>query len=125
MRVVSVMYVAPSYDASFYHQMPASPQQAGASSACDKIVERVDFRHEPEKGKESMTRLRVGIIGTGRKKERPDAMGFAMAYAHADAYQALSDQCELVACADIVQENAEAFARATGIPQEGIFTDYK
>lgn len=72
-----------------------------------------------------MTRLRVGIIGTGRKKERPDAMGFAMAYAHADAYQSLSDQCELVACADIVPENAEAFARATGIPPEGVFTDYK
>ncbi len=72
-----------------------------------------------------MTRLRVGIIGTGRKKVRPDAMGFAMAYAHAQAYQGLPDQCELVACADIVQENATAFAQAMGIPQEGIFTDYK
>ncbi len=72
-----------------------------------------------------MARLRVGLIGTGRKKERPDATGFAMAYAHADAYRALADQCELVACADIVPENAEAFAHANGIPQEGIFTDYK
>src|SRR5690349_20031174 len=72
-----------------------------------------------------MARLRVGLIGTGRKKERPDATGFAMAYAHADAYRTLADQCELVACADIVPENSEAFARANGIPQEGIFTDYK
>jgi len=72
-----------------------------------------------------MARLRVGIIGTGKKKERPDAFGFAMAYAHADAYQALPDHCELVACADIVRENAAAFANANGIPESGIFTDYK
>lgn len=72
-----------------------------------------------------MSRLRVGVIGTGRKKARPDAMGYAMAYEHADAYQALSEQCELVACADIVKENAEAFALANGIPTDGVFTDYK
>jgi predicted dehydrogenase len=41
-------------------------------------------------------------------------MGYAMAYQHADAYQALPDDCELVACADIVKENAEAFAQAYG-----------
>ncbi len=71
-----------------------------------------------------MARLRVGVIGTGRKKERPDLKGFFMAYAHAAGYQALSDRCEVVACADIVRENAEAFAGATGIPEDGVYTDY-
>ena len=72
-----------------------------------------------------MARLRVGIIGTGRKKERPDLTGFFMAYNHAAGYQALAETCELVACADIVRENADAFAAATGIPADGIFTDYR
>lgn len=72
-----------------------------------------------------MSRLRVGFIGTGRKKERRDAQGFYMAYEHAAAYLALPDSCELVACADIVRENAEAFAHANGIPGDGVFTDYK
>jgi len=71
-----------------------------------------------------MARLRVGIIGTGRRKERPDAMGYAMAYSHADGYRLLDDTCELVACADIVRENAEAFAHSYGIAPEGVFTDY-
>src|SRR2546421_6726498 len=72
-----------------------------------------------------MPRLRVGIIGTGRRKERADARGYGMAYYHAAAYQALPDACELVACADIVGENAEAFAAAMGISREGVFTDYR
>jgi predicted dehydrogenase len=37
----------------------------------------------------------------------------------------LPDACELVACADIVRENAEAFAHTTGIPADGVFTDYR
>src|SRR5438477_6462505 len=78
-----------------------------------------------ERGEGCMARLRVGIIGTGRKKEKPDVLGFAMAYRHAAGYQALRDTCTLVACADIVRENAEAFATATGIPPEGVFTDYR
>jgi len=72
-----------------------------------------------------MARLRVGVIGTGRKKERPDLTGFFMAYQHAAGYRALGEQCELVACADIVRENAEAFAAAADIPASGIFTDYR
>jgi predicted dehydrogenase len=48
-----------------------------------------------------------------------------MAYYHAAAYQALPDACALVACADIVRENAEAFAQAMDIPAEGVFTDYR
>lgn len=72
-----------------------------------------------------MVRLRVGIIGTGRKKERPDVTGFFMAYQHAAGYRALPDLCELVACADIVPENARAFAEANGIPAAGVYTDYR
>lgn len=69
-----------------------------------------------------MSMLRVGIIGTGRKKERRDRFGFAMAYEHADAYQSL-DSCEIIACADVVEENARAFADTYGI--EKVFLDYR
>src|SRR5437763_10298880 len=90
----------------------------------------IECRHYTEqgevaRGERCMARLRVGIIGTGRKKEKPDVTGFAMAYRHAAGYQALVDMCTLVACADIVRENAEAFADATGIPADGVFTDYR
>jgi predicted dehydrogenase len=47
-----------------------------------------------------------------------------MAYQHAAGYRALSETCELVACADIVRDNAAAFAAANGIPEEGIYEDY-
>jgi UDP-N-acetylglucosamine 3-dehydrogenase len=69
-------------------------------------------------------RLRVGFIGTGRKKDRPDLTGFFMAYQHAAGYHACEEQCEMVACADIVRENAEAFAASEGIAEAGIYTDY-
>jgi len=69
-----------------------------------------------------MKKLRVGIIGTGRKKPRGDRFGYAMAYQHAEGYQAL-DTCELVACADIVQENADAFAQNFGIGKT--YLDYR
>src|SRR5581483_301833 len=72
-----------------------------------------------------MARLRIGFIGTGRKKERPDLSGFFMAFQHGAGYQALSDSCAMVACADIVRENAAAFAQAMGIPEDGIFADYR
>lgn len=69
-----------------------------------------------------MAKIRVGFIGTGKKKERPDLNGFFMAYRHAPAYQALP-QCELVACADIEQDHAAAFAGEFKIPT--IYTDYR
>ncbi|MDQ5854021.1 MAG: Gfo/Idh/MocA family oxidoreductase [Chloroflexota bacterium] len=69
-----------------------------------------------------MSKLRIGIIGTGKKKERRDRFGFAMAYEHADAYQAL-DSCEIVACADLVEEHARAFADTYGV--ERMFLDYR
>ena len=69
-----------------------------------------------------MSKLRIGIIGTGKKKERRDRFGFAMAYEHADAYQAL-DSCEIVACTDLVEAHARAFADTYGVDQ--IFLDYR
>lgn len=56
-----------------------------------------------------MSELRVGVIGTGRRKERGDTSGYFMAYKHADGYLAAGG-CKLVACCDIVEENARGFA---------------
>ena len=61
---------------------------------------------------------RVGFIGTGD----PDAEGFAMAYRHASAYQRLD--YEIVACADIVPENAEKFAAEHGIDEGHVYEEY-
>ena len=57
-----------------------------------------------------MAPFRVGFIGTGKVPERPSLEGYAMAYRHADAYRQLGDRCTFAACADIVPENAQAFA---------------
>lgn len=51
----------------------------------------------------------VGVIGTGADPETRDRDGYAMAYRHASGYQRL-ENCTIVACADIIRENAEAFA---------------
>ena len=69
-----------------------------------------------------MDTLRVGFIGTGRKKERRDAQGYFMAYEHADAWRS-AEGCEIVACADIVEENARAFADAHDF--SAIYHDYR
>ncbi len=69
-----------------------------------------------------MRKLRIGIIGTGQKKARRDRFGFAMAYEHADAYQAL-EACEIVACADLVEKHARAFVDTYGVEQ--VFVDYQ
>lgn len=69
-----------------------------------------------------MDQLRVGFIGTGRKKERRDAQGYYMAYEHGQAWQEAGG-CDLVACADIVEENARAFADAHGFT--ATYHDYR
>jgi predicted dehydrogenase len=68
-----------------------------------------------------MGRLRVGFIGTGRKAGVGGPKGRAMAYQHAAGYRALPDLCEMVACADIVRENGEAFAQQWGIPPRHVY----
>ncbi|WP_114576380.1 Gfo/Idh/MocA family protein [Saliphagus sp. LR7] len=65
----------------------------------------------------------VAVIGTGAEPENPGRDGYAMAYHHAAGYEN-HEECELVACADIVRENAEAFADEFEIREEGIYEDY-
>jgi len=66
----------------------------------------------------------VAVIGTGGEPDNPDSDGYAMAYHHASAYETL-DAVDLVGCADIVRENAVAFASEFGIDEDGIFEDYE
>ncbi len=68
-----------------------------------------------------MARFRVGFIGTGRRREHGGPQGWAMAYQHAAGYHALSEECELVACADIVAENAGAFAQQWGKGHDHVY----
>ncbi len=69
-----------------------------------------------------MATFKVGFIGTGKKPAKPGPQGYGMAHQHAAAYKALSD-CEIVACADIVEENARAFAEMFGVPR--IYTSHR
>lgn len=66
----------------------------------------------------------VAVIGTGTEPDDPGRDGYAMAYHHATGYEK-HDDCDLVACADIVPENAQAFADEFGLDDEGVFTDYE
>lgn len=72
-----------------------------------------------------MGALRVAFIGTGKKPEKAGVLGYGMAQMHAAAYQALKGEVEIVACADIVRENGEAFAELFGIPKNAVYTDYR
>jgi predicted dehydrogenase len=65
----------------------------------------------------------VAFIGTGADPEDPSVDGFAMAYQHASSYQKV-DGCRIVGCADIVEENAKAFAEEYDIDASAVFTDY-
>lgn len=58
---------------------------------------------------------RVAIIGCGRPRSEENATGFGQAHAHAHGYQASAD-CEIVAAADIRQENLDAFCTEYDIP---------
>jgi predicted dehydrogenase len=69
-----------------------------------------------------MSELNVAIIGTGRSKKLAGTTGFGTAHWHVQGYQA-TEGCRVVACADIVEENAKVFAGEYGIPS--VFTDYR
>jgi UDP-N-acetylglucosamine 3-dehydrogenase len=69
-----------------------------------------------------VSKLRVGVIGCGNKNRPSGPLGYHMAWEHANAYKLL-DSCEMVACADIVEENARAYADAYAIP--GVYLDYQ
>ena len=64
----------------------------------------------------------VAFIGTGANPDIPNREGYAMAYRHATGYRRLDD-CELVACADIVRANAEQFATEFDI--DHVYEDYQ
>jgi len=66
----------------------------------------------------------VAVIGTGPDPENPTVEGFAMGYRHAESFENQA-RCEVVACADIVPENAEAFGRTFGLADENVFEDYE
>jgi predicted dehydrogenase len=71
-----------------------------------------------------MSEYTVAIVGTGPDPSNPTVKGFAMGYRHAEAY-VNDDNCRLVGCADIVPENAVAFAETFDIPDEGVFEEYQ
>ncbi len=68
-----------------------------------------------------MATYRVGVIGTGNPLQR-GPMGFGMANEHAVAYRRLRS-CQIVACADIQEENAQAFQKKFKVPN--IYLDYQ
>lgn len=63
----------------------------------------------------------VGIIGCGKPWKTEGATGFGMSNRHADGYNSHPDT-EIIALADIVEENARAFQEAQG--GDRIYTDY-
>ena len=62
----------------------------------------------------------TAIVGTGPAPDDPGRDGFAMAYRHARGYRRL-EECELVACADIVPEHAAAFAEHFSLPESAVY----
>lgn len=71
-----------------------------------------------------MDQYDVAVIGTGPDPSNPTVEGFAMGYRHAEAYRE-HDQCRIVACADVVPENASAFAEEFGIDDEGVYEEFE
>lgn len=69
-----------------------------------------------------MAKLKTGIIGCGRPHRQPGATGSGMSHAHARGYNASPD-IELTALADIVLENAQAFAEEHGAAR--VYQDYR
>ena len=72
-----------------------------------------------------MSTYTVGFIGTGPDPDTPVwGESAAMAYRHAAGYDRL-ESCEIVACADLVSENARAFADEFDIAEEHVYEDYE
>lgn len=69
-----------------------------------------------------MALFRAGIIGCGVRRRADGSTGFGQGHVHALGYEASAD-CEIVAAADIKQENLDVFFRAHQIPQG--YLDYQ
>jgi predicted dehydrogenase len=63
-----------------------------------------------------MAEFRVGIIGCGRPRRAEGATGFGQGHVHAAGYKASAD-CEIVAAADIRQDNLDAFVVEHHVPR--------
>lgn len=71
-----------------------------------------------------MTQYEIAFVGTGPDPDNPTwGESSAMAYRHARGY-ADHPSCRLVACADLVEEHALAFADRNEIDATNVFTDY-
>lgn len=70
-----------------------------------------------------LDRYRYAIIGTGREIGTEGATGFGMAHSHIGAFTA-TDRVDLVAVADIVEENAQHFLTKYERTDARIYTDY-
>ena len=66
----------------------------------------------------------AAVIGTGPEPDDPGRDGYAMAYHHATGYEKL-ENCDLVACADLVRENAAAFAEEFELADDAVFESYE
>jgi UDP-N-acetylglucosamine 3-dehydrogenase len=69
-----------------------------------------------------MAPFKVGIIGCGRPWRSEGATGFGQGHVHAAGYEASPD-CEIVAAADIVQDNLDFFCEQHNVPHG--YLDYK
>ncbi|MCT9098040.1 Gfo/Idh/MocA family protein [Haloarchaeobius sp. HME9146] len=71
-----------------------------------------------------MPNFSVAFVGTGPDPENPDwGTHSGMAYHHARGYEEL-EQCELVACADLVTERGQEFAGEFDLPDAAVYEDY-
>lgn len=68
-----------------------------------------------------MLEYSVAVIGTGNPEG--ETGNYGIAYAHAEAWTEI-DECDIVACADIVEENASTFAKEYGLQSDDVYTDY-
>ena len=69
-----------------------------------------------------MSVYKAGIIGCGRPRREENATGFGQGHIHAEGYKASPD-CELVAAADISQENLDRFCEEHSVP--GRYLDHR
>jgi len=74
----------------------------------------------------------VAIVGTGPGETESGEPGYetteyspsSRGYAHAQRYEVI-DGCEVVGCADVVEEHTERFTDAFDLPDDAGFTDYE
>lgn len=69
-----------------------------------------------------MSDYHAAVIGTG-KPPNDEEPGYSIGYAHGRGYQN-HENCEVVACADIVEDNARQYAQELDIDDEHVYDDY-